>query len=90
MKNNNWILPITITGLAIHTFNNKIFSLSKEKLRKKELKQRVYNWKFGTISYKKYGSLILSEKYDSPKNMTLFKSGILKSYKGQKILFCPL
>lgn len=56
MRKNNWILPITVTGLAIHTFNNKMFSLSKEKLRKKELKQRVYNWKFGTISYKKYGS----------------------------------
>lgn len=56
MRRNNWILPIVITGLAINTFNNKIFSISKEKLRKKELKQRVYNWKFGTISYKKYGA----------------------------------
>jgi pimeloyl-ACP methyl ester carboxylesterase len=56
MKKNNWLMPIVVAGLAIHTFNNKLFNVSKEKLRKRELTQKVYNWKFGTISYKKYGA----------------------------------
>lgn len=56
MKKNNWILPIILAGLGIHTLNNKLFSISKEKLRKKQLKQRIYNWKFGAISYRKMGS----------------------------------
>ncbi len=55
MKNNNWITPLVITGLAIHTFNNKLFSISKDKLRKKEFEHKVFNWKFGPISYKEEG-----------------------------------
>ncbi len=55
MKRNNWLLPIVLTGLAINGFNNKLFSISREKLRKKELKQRIYNWKFGSISYRVSG-----------------------------------
>lgn len=56
MKKNNWLAPLVITGLAINTFNNKLFSISKDKLRKKELDRRVYNWKFGPISYKVMGA----------------------------------
>lgn len=56
MKKNNWIMPIIVAGLGIHTLNNKLFSISKEKLRKKQLKQRIYNWKFGAISYRKIGN----------------------------------
>lgn len=56
MKKNNWITPIVIAGFGIHSLNNRLFSISKEKLRKKQLKQRIYNWKFGSISYRKQGS----------------------------------
>jgi pimeloyl-ACP methyl ester carboxylesterase len=56
MKKNNWITPIVIAGFGIHSLNNRLFSISKEKLRKKQLTQRIYNWKFGSISYRKYGA----------------------------------
>jgi len=55
MKKNNWILPLAVSGLAIHAFNNKLFNLSKDKLRKLELERQSYNWKFGTVSYKVVG-----------------------------------
>jgi len=56
MKKNNWIMPIVIAAFGIHSLNNKLFSVSKEKLRKKQLKQRIYNWKFGAVSYRKLGN----------------------------------
>ncbi len=56
MKKTNWLLPIIISGLAINTFNNKLFSISKNKLRNKALENKVYNWKFGSISYKVGGT----------------------------------
>jgi pimeloyl-ACP methyl ester carboxylesterase len=56
MKKNNWIIPLAISGLSIHIFNNHLFKKSKEKLQPKERQYKVYNWKFGSVSYRQLGS----------------------------------
>ena len=56
MKKNNWIYPLIISGLSIHYINTHLFKKSKEKLQHKGLQYKVYNWKFGSVSYRQIGS----------------------------------
>lgn len=55
MKKNNIILGLITTGLSMHFINSRLFTTSRDKLNKEKLKEKVYNWKFGRISYQKYG-----------------------------------
>lgn len=55
MKKNNAFLGLLVTGLSVHFVNTRLFNASKERLNKKKIQEKVYNWKFGTISYQRSG-----------------------------------
>lgn len=55
MKKFKLFVPIVATAALIHIGNTKLFNVARTKLHKRELDAKVYNWKFGTISYHQSG-----------------------------------